>query len=64
MSNKFIQKLLTPCPFPAKGTKGDIIAWVIKSQAKDISWWKIAFMGQLTFWVTLFTTGKVWLGWF
>lgn len=64
MDKSFIRRLLTPCPFPTKGNKMEIVAWVIKSQAKDIAWWKIAFIGQLIFWTTLFTTGKVWLGWF
>lgn len=64
MSKSFMTKLMTPCPFPAKGTKADIIAWVIKDQARNNAWWKMAFWIQTAFWTILFTTGKVWLGWF
>ena len=57
-------KLWEQIDFPASGSKKDMIAWVINVQERSILRWQYLFVGQMIFWVTLFTTGKVWLNWF
>ena len=59
-----IKKLWEEIPFPTTGNKQDMICWIINTQEQTIFRWQILFIGQLIFWVTLFSTGKIWLGWF
>lgn len=61
----------SPPEFPVSGSKPQIIAWIIDKlnwdldkECREVKWWKSAFIGQLIFWVTIFVTGKTWLGWF
>lgn len=64
MASDWLRKLWTAIPFPTSGSKKDMIAWVINTMEQDKLRWQVAFIGQLIFWVSLFTTGKVWMGWF
>ena len=57
--------------FPSDGNKKDLVAYIVEKQndelqrkCRELKWWQRAFIGQLIFWVTLFATGKIWLGWF
>ena len=59
-----MQTLWAEIPFPTSGKKADMLAWVINVQERSVLRWQALFIGQLIFWVTLFSTGKIWLGWF
>lgn len=57
--------------FPVNPTKAEMIAYIIDKQntdyekaCKEKKMWQMLFIGQLIFWIILFTTGKTWLGWF
>ena len=59
-----ISKLWTEVPFPTTGTKQDMTCWMVRFLQRSVLRWEAAFVGQMIFWVTLFATGKIWLGWF
>lgn len=59
-----ISKLWEEIPFPTSGNKQDMICWLVNFLQRSVLRWQTAFVGQMIFWVTLFSTGKVWLGWF
>ena len=59
-----LSKLWSEIPFPTTGKKGEMLCWIINTQERSILRWQALFIGQLIFWVTLFATGKIWLGWF
>lgn len=59
-----VSKLWEEIQFPTSGSKQDMICWLVSFLQRSVLRWQSAFIGQMIFWVTLFATGKVWLGWF
>jgi len=52
-------KILEELPYPTSGAKSDIICWIVRTQQRDIFWWRSAFISLMCAFITYVVTGKI-----
>jgi uncharacterized membrane protein YbhN (UPF0104 family) len=51
-------------PLSPKANRSEILCWIIASQGRELSWWKVFAVSMTTAFIVYIVTGKLILGTF